>query len=72
MIGIVAGENWTVFEFEPIFARKTIFDFKFHLPNFTQDNLFKEYGFAFSRGNIWIMRGNETKCIENKLISFFK
>ena len=43
MIGIVAGEEWTVFEFSPIFAVKTRFDFSFKLPNFTQDDQSMEY-----------------------------
>lgn len=72
MIGIVAGEGCTVFEFKPMFASKTRFDFSFKLPNFTQDDLLKEYGFAFSRGTIWLMSGDETRYVDNKIITLLK
>ena len=71
MIGIIAGEGWTVFEFKPLFVGKCFVDFHIKLPNFTQDDSSKEYGFAFGKGVLWIMNGDMSSYLDIKLPKFF-
>lgn len=62
MIGIIAHEGETRFEFSPIFAGETWFDFSFRIPNFTTDDQVKEYGIAFSDYyRLWVISGNYTR-----------
>jgi hypothetical protein len=70
MIGIIAGEDWTVFEFKPFFAGKCKADFAMKLPNFTQDDTAKEYGFALSSGCLWVMTGDETRGVDCKILKY--
>ena len=58
MIGFVAGEGTTHFEFYPVLGRK--FRFSFQVPNFTTDDQVKEWGFMFTGSHLWVMRGDET------------
>lgn len=62
MIGIIADEGATYFEFSPVFAKRCWFDFHLKLPNFTTDSQSREWGFAFSGWNtIWVMTGVYTR-----------
>ena len=72
MIGIIAGEDWTVFEFKPFFSGKCRLDFAVKVPNFTQNDLAKEYGFAFSKGTLWVMTGDMTSYIDTKMLNFLR
>lgn len=62
MIGIIASEGETHFEFNPIFAARPWYSFNIKLPNFTTDDQVKEWGFAFSDYHrLWVMAGDETR-----------
>jgi len=62
MIGIIATEGQTHFEFAPIFAKRSWCDFHIRLPNFTTDCITKEWGFAFMGVNkIWLCSGDTSR-----------
>ena len=58
MIGIVAGEGWTRFEFYPVVLSKR--GFSIPLPNFTTDNQLKEWGVGLGPdyNKLWLWKGD--------------
>ena len=60
MIGITAGEGWTRFECYPVVGSSK--GFNFWLPNFTRDNMSREWGVAIDVEGLflWVYRGEDT------------
>ena len=64
MIGIVAGEGWTRFEFYPVVLSNK--GFNFPLPNFTTDDQVKEWGIAIGPrfDCLWVWKGDIQSFID--------
>jgi hypothetical protein len=62
MIGFVCGEDWTAFEFRPIFASNKMKWAAIVINKPVPDKYWGEWGFAFTRrGDICVFKGNEMR-----------